>query len=108
KTPLASRVAKLQERTFFEGLGTVADKVERVRVLAKLFALHTKCDAELADRAALLAKADLVTEMVGEFPELQGVMGRYYALHDGEKPEVAEAIEQHYFPRAAGGALPQG
>ncbi|HEY1720022.1 MAG TPA: glycine--tRNA ligase subunit beta [Magnetospirillaceae bacterium] len=106
KTPLASRVAKLGERTFFEGLGTVADKVERVRELAKLFALHTKCDAALADRAALLCKADLVTEMVGEFPELQGVMGRYYALHDGEKPEVAQAIAEHYKPQGPDDSVP--
>ena len=60
-----------------------------------------------ADRAALLAKADLVTDMVGEFPELQGLMGRYYAAHDGEAPDVAAAIEQHYWPKAAGGALPR-
>src|SRR4029077_20076820 len=65
-------------------------------------------DPMLADRAALLAKADLVTEMVGEFPELQGTMGRYYALHDGELPAVAEAIAQHYWPRFAGDALPEG
>ncbi len=106
KTRLDARIGKLGERTFFEGLGTVADKVERVRVLAKLFALHTKCDAELADRAALLAKADLVTEMVGEFPELQGVMGRYYALHDGEKPEVAQAIAEHYKPQGPDDSVP--
>src|SRR5262249_3396521 len=60
------------------------------------------------ERAALLAKADLVTDMVGEFPELQGVMGRYYALHDGEERHVAEAIAQHYRPRFAGDALPEG
>ena len=106
KTRLDARVAKLAERTFFEGLGTVADKVERVRVLARLFALHAKCDAELADRAALLCKADLVTEMVGEFPELQGVMGRYYALHDGEKPEVAQAIAEHYKPQGPDDSVP--
>jgi glycyl-tRNA synthetase beta chain len=63
-------------------------------------------DPALADRAAMLAKADLTTEMVGEFPELQGIMGRYYAAHDGEEPRVAAAIEQHYWPRYAGDALP--
>jgi glycyl-tRNA synthetase beta chain len=65
-------------------------------------------DARLADRAALLAKADLVTDMVGEFPELQGAMGRYYARADGEAPEVADAIAAHYRPRFAGDALPEG
>ena len=62
----------------------------------------------LADRAAMLAKADLLTDMVGEFPELQGVMGRYYAEHDGEPPTVAAAIEQHYWPRFAGDAQMRG
>jgi glycyl-tRNA synthetase beta chain len=61
----------------------------------------------LAERAALLAKADLLTDMVGEFPELQGIMGRYYALHDGEDPLVAQAIEDHYRPRFAGDELPR-
>src|SRR5512141_864482 len=65
-------------------------------------------DGALADRAAFLAKADLVTDMVGEFPELQGTMGRYYAQHDGEPPAVADAVAQHYWPRYAGGALPEG
>jgi hypothetical protein len=61
-----------------------------------------------AERAAVLAKADLVTDMVGEFPELQGIMGRYYALHDGEPAAVADAIEDHYKPRFAGDELPRG
>jgi glycyl-tRNA synthetase beta chain len=65
-------------------------------------------DPALADRAALLAKADLVTDMVGEFPELQGTMGRYYAQHDGESAAVADAIAEHYLPRYAGDALPAG
>src|SRR4029077_7065056 len=65
-------------------------------------------DPMLADRAALLAKADLVTEMVGEFPELQGTMGRYYALHDSEPAAAADAIAQHYWPRFAGDAIPDG
>jgi glycyl-tRNA synthetase beta chain len=106
KTRLDARIGKLAERTFFEGLGSIADKVERVRALAKLFALHTQCEADLADRAALLAQADLVTEMVGEFPELQGVMGRYYALHDGEQPEVAQAIAEHYKPQGPDDSVP--
>ena len=63
--------------------------------------------AQAADRAALLAKADLLTDMVGEFPELQGIMGGYYARHDGETEEVADAIEDHYKPRFAGDALPR-
>ncbi len=106
KTRLELRVDKLAERTFFEGLGTVADKVNRVRTLARLFALHAKCDADLADRAALLAKADLVTEMVGEFPELQGIMGRYYAANDGETGEVAQAIAEHYKPQGPDDTVP--
>jgi glycyl-tRNA synthetase beta chain len=77
-----------------------------VRGLAQFVAQKISADPALADRAALLAKADLVTNMVGEFPELQGIMGRYYALADGEDAKVADAIEQHYRPRFAGDALP--
>jgi glycyl-tRNA synthetase beta chain len=77
-----------------------------VRTLASAIARKIGADPALADRAALLAKADLVTNMVGEFPELQGIMGRYYALADGENPGVADAIEQHYRPRFAGDRLP--
>ena len=84
-----------------------ADRVERIRAIAAAIAPALGADPAHADRAALLAKADLVTDMVGEFPELQGTMGRYYALHDGEAPAVADAIAQHYWPRFAGDALPQ-
>jgi len=80
----------------------------RLRVLARRIAEELGSDPALAERAAMLAKADLVTEMVGEFPELQGTMGRYYAQHDGEAPAVAEAIAEHYWPRYAGDTLPQG
>ena len=106
KARLDSRVAKLSGRVFFEGLGTLADKVERVRELARLFAQYTKADAAMADRAALLAKADLTTEMVGEFPELQGLMGRYYATNDGEDAAVAQAIAEHYKPQGPDDSCP--
>jgi glycyl-tRNA synthetase beta chain len=91
---------------FHDKLGSVYDKVERVRKLAGRIAGEIGADAQAAERAALLAKADLLSGMVGEFPDLQGVMGRYYALHDGEHAEVAAAIEQHYLPRFAGDRLP--
>jgi glycyl-tRNA synthetase beta chain len=81
--------------------------MDRVRSIAKAIAAKIGADPAAADRAAQLAKADLVTDMVGEFPELQGVMGRYYAEHDGEAAVVADAIAQHYWPRFAGDALPQ-
>ena len=106
KTKLADRVAQLDNVVYHNKLGTQLERVERVRTLAKAVAQKIGADPELADRAALLAKADLVTNMVGEFPELQGVMGRYYALADGENPKVADAIEQHYRPRFAGDVLP--
>ena len=106
KERLDARLPKLAGRVFFEGLGTIADKVERVRELARLFAPHTGAAEALADRAALLAKADLVTEMVGEFPELQGVMGRYYAANDGEDDQVAQAIAEHYKPLGPDDSVP--
>jgi glycyl-tRNA synthetase beta chain len=106
KTPLASRVDKLRGIVYHNKLGTQADRIERLRHLASRIARMLGADAALADRAALLAKADLVTDMVGEFPELQGTMGRYYARHDGEAAEVADAIAEHYLPRYAGDALP--
>jgi len=81
--------------------------VQRMKILAGIVARSLGADDKLAERAAELSKADLLTGMVTEFPELQGVMGRYYALHDGEPPEVAEAIEAHYRPRFAGDQLPQ-
>ncbi len=106
KTPLASRVENLRGIVYHNKLGTQADRTERLRLVASRIAPMLGADAALADRAALLAKADLVTDMVGEFPELQGTMGRYYARHDGEAPEVADAIAEHYLPRYAGDALP--
>lgn len=98
KARLESRVEKLKDRVFHARLGSDWDKVQRVRALAAELAAVTGADAALVDRAALLSKADLPTGMVGEFPELQGIMGRYYALHDGEKPEVADAVAEHYSP----------
>jgi len=105
---LEARVPLLAKMVYHNKLGTQLDRVERVQLLAGEIARQLGANAEHAERAAWLAKADLITGMVGEFPELQGVMGRYYALHDGEPPEVADAIEQHYLPRFSGGALPQG
>jgi glycyl-tRNA synthetase beta chain len=106
KTRLADRIPQLGSVVYHNKLGSQFDRIERVRALAKVVAQKIGADPALADRAALLAKADLVTNMVGEFPELQGIMGRYYALADGEDPKVADAIEQHYRPRFAGGVLP--
>ncbi|MGE5601263.1 MAG: glycine--tRNA ligase subunit beta [Pseudomonadota bacterium] len=108
RQPLAARVARLAGIVYHNKLGTLADRVERLRFLARNIGPKIGADHALADRAALLAKADLVTGMVGEFPELQGTMGRYYAEHDGEVPAVADALAQHYWPRHAGDALPQG
>jgi glycyl-tRNA synthetase beta chain len=99
KIRLEDRVEALKQRVYHEKLGSVYDKVERMEKLAEYFAKETHpSDASLAKRAARLAKADLSTGMVGEFPELQGVMGYYYALHDGEDQRVADAIEDHYLP----------
>jgi glycyl-tRNA synthetase beta chain len=99
KVKLESRVPKLKERVFHAKLGSVLDKVARIGKLAEALAPHVKgADVAKVKRAAELMKADLSTGMVGEFPELQGVMGRYYALHDGEAPEVAQAIAEHYSP----------
>jgi glycyl-tRNA synthetase beta chain len=87
-------------------LGTQAQRTERVQALAGKIAQALGADVALAERGALLAKADLLTDMVGEFPELQGIMGTYYARHDGEHEEVAQAASEHYQPRFAGDALP--
>ena len=95
---LESRVERLSERVFQDKLGTVRDKVDRMIALARELAPACKANAELAARAAKLAKADLSAEMVGEFPDLQGLMGRYYALHDKEDASVADAIAEHYSP----------
>lgn len=106
KTPLAARVSRLGSVVYHAKLGTQAERVERVRAIAREVATLLRADTALADRAALLAKADLLTGMVGEFPELQGVMGSYYARHDGEPEAVARAITEQYQPRFAGDALP--
>jgi glycyl-tRNA synthetase beta chain len=98
KATLVSRVPKLAERVFHARLGSVLDKVSRMRRLVEVVAPLVEADLAASQRAAGLAKADLSTGMVGEFPELQGVMGRYYALGDGEAPEIAQAIAEHYSP----------
>jgi glycyl-tRNA synthetase beta chain len=109
KKTLEARVAGLAKVVYHNKLGTQGERVERVRALAAVIGglLGDDALARRADQAALLAKADLLTDMVGEFPELQGIMGRYYALNDGLGDEVADAIEDHYRPRFAGDALPR-
>ena len=107
KQPLADRQDKLKTIVFQNKLGSVFDKSSRVAKLATVIAKQIGGDASLAERAALLAKCDLVTEMVGEFPDLQGIMGRYYARLDGENDEVAEALDEQYLPRFSGDKLPQ-
>lgn len=106
RTTLADRVEKLKTVVYHNRLGSQYDRMQRVEALAGRVAAMLDSDVDDAQRAARLAKADLVTDMVGEFPELQGLMGRYYATHDGEKPDVAAAIEEQYRPRFAGDALP--
>ena len=107
ETTLESRVPKLGERVFHAKLGTVLDKVERmVALCADLVPLVPGAKFEPAQRAARLAKADLSASLVGEFPELQGVMGRYLARHDGEAWDVADAVAGHYAPAGAGDAVP--
>jgi len=96
----------LETVTFQARLGSLAAKTLRVSELAAEIAPQVRGDPALARRAAELSKCDLVSAMVGEFPDLQGIMGRYYALADGEPPEVAEALREQYLPRAAGDALP--
>ncbi|TAJ23239.1 MAG: glycine--tRNA ligase subunit beta [Rugosibacter sp.] len=108
KTPLSARIGKLASVVYHNKLGTQGERVDRLIKLAARIAHRLGADATLAERAALLAKADLVTDMVGEFPELQGIMGRYYALADGEAAVVAVAIEEHYRPRFNGDVLPHG
>ena len=107
KTRLEARVPQLAAVVYHGKLGSQLERVERIQLLAGAIARRIGADAALAGRAAWLSKADLLSAMVGEFPELQGVMGRYYALHDGEPAEVADAIEAHYRPRFAGDALPE-
>ncbi len=108
QTTLDSRVPKLKERVFHAKLGSVHDKVERMAALvADLVRFVPGADADLARRAVHLAKADLSSALVGEFPELQGIMGRYLAAHDGERPEVAEAIARHYAPAGIADPTPK-
>ena len=109
KKTLESRVARLDKVVYHNKLGSQGERVQRVRAIAKAIGQQLGGDAlaAQADRAALLAKSDLVTDMVSEFPELQGIMGRYYALNDGLNADVADAIEDHYKPRFAGDELPR-
>src|ERR1700722_11638084 len=106
KQPLSELRAALDGVTFHDKLGSMGARTERIAALAAAIAEQTGADARETARAAQLAKCDLLTAMVGEFPELQGIMGRYYALADGEAARVAEAIGEHYLPRGAGDALP--
>ena len=108
KRPLDSHLGELKTVVFQQKLGSLFDKTQRVAKLAASIAKQLKAESALAIRAAELSKCDLMTEMVGEFPGLQGIMGRYYAEHDGEDTAIAEAIDQHYRPRFAGDALPDG
>ena len=103
---LAERVVELGSVVFQKQLGSLADKAERSAVVAAHIASRIGGDEDKARRATSLAKCDLMTEMVLEFPELQGIMGRYYAEHDGEDTEVARALEEQYLPRHAGDAIP--
>ena len=107
KRPLASRVVDLGKVVYHNQLGNQLDRTKRVQGIAVGIAKTLSANETLASRAAEIAKTDLLTDMVGEFPELQGIMGRYYATHDGENPEVASACSEHYMPRFAGDVLPQ-
>lgn len=110
KKSLESRVIGLSKVVYHNKLGTQGERVQRVAAIARAIAeaLGGGALVQHAEQAALLAKADLLTDMVGEFPELQGIMGRYYAQHDGLNGDVADAIEDHYKPRFAGDSLPRG
>jgi glycyl-tRNA synthetase beta chain len=104
--PLDQRLKKLDRVVFHEKLGTQGERIQRIEALARELARQVGADLGLAARAAKLAKADLATEMVGEFPELQGLMGRYYAAAQGEEPSVADAIEDHYKPQGPNDRIP--
>lgn len=108
KQSLADRVDSLKTIVFQKDLGTLFDKTERVIKLSAIIATALQADVQLAKRAALLAKTDLMTNMVGEFANLQGTMGRYYAAADGEHADVALALEEHYYPKQSGGPTPSG
>ncbi|MGH8526596.1 MAG: glycine--tRNA ligase subunit beta, partial [Gammaproteobacteria bacterium] len=105
--PLANHIEGLKGIVFQEKLGTLHDKCRRVATLSEYVVQALGSDPELARRAAWLSKCDLLSDMVGEFPELQGTMGRYYAEHSGEPAQVCQAVEEQYLPRQAGGALPR-
>jgi glycyl-tRNA synthetase beta chain len=107
KDGFAARVLKLGSVVYHNKLGTLADRAQRLGLIAAFVAGKIGADANLARNAGLLCKVDLLTDMVGEFPELQGVMGRYYAQNEGAKPDVAQAMEHHYRPRFAGDVLPE-
>lgn len=107
KVRLESRLPKLANVVYHNQLGNQLQRVKRIVAISRAIAEKIHADVDLTQRAAYLAKADLLTEMVGEFPELQGIMGHYYAILDGENPIVAQAIEQHYLPRFAGDKLPE-
>ncbi|CAG4884905.1 glycine tRNA synthetase, beta subunit [Georgfuchsia toluolica] len=108
KKSLADRIPSLAKVVYHNKLGTQGERTQRVAELARSIAPQLGIDRDQAGEAAMMAKADLLTDMVGEFPELQGIMGRYYALHDGLSVEIADAIEDHYKPRFAGDSLPRG
>ncbi|AEV25601.1 glycyl-tRNA synthetase, tetrameric type, beta subunit [Azospira oryzae PS] len=110
KKSLADRIPALTKVVYHNKLGTQGERTQRVCAIASAIGRQLGGEdlARQADQAALLAKADLLTDMVGEFPELQGIMGRYYALHDGLSADIADAIEDHYKPRFAGDSLPRG
>jgi glycyl-tRNA synthetase beta chain len=104
--PLDEHLKKLHRVIFHEKLGTQGWRIDRIKALARDLARQLGADPDLAARAAHLAKADLATEMVGEFPELQGLMGRYYAIQQGDEPSVADAIEDHYKPQGPNDRIP--
>ncbi len=106
KTKLEERLPKFKSITFHDRLGSQAERLERISLLADQLAPVAKADAAKVERAAKLAKADLLTEVVGEFPELQGLMGKYYALGEKMDPDVASAIEEHYKPQGPGDRAP--
>ncbi len=107
KQPLSALIPATQKVIFQEKLGTLADKSHRISHLMLHLAAELKLEHDVVERAALLSKCDLLTGMVGEFPNLEGLMGRYYALHDNEVPEVAQALYEQYLPRFAGDKLAQ-
>ncbi|TDT92765.1 glycyl-tRNA synthetase beta chain [Azorhizobium sp. AG788] len=106
RTPMADRMSKFDAITFHEKLGSQGARINRIVALAREIAPRVGADVELTEQAARLAKADLLTEVVGEFPELQGLMGRYYAQHEKLPPEVAAACEEHYKPQGPSDRVP--